>query len=171
MTNVCFEDKAEIVRTCADVCFNPNGHRRHAPSELVSPSIVNRTVMPQRRPNADLRTREHLTEPEVQRLMHAARKNRWGHRDATMAYSPIVTAFAPPSSLTFVGIRSSSPLAHYTSAGSSGARRAPIRSSGMSCAPCGDFSVSKTRNPPTSLRRSGAHLSPRRALPEWCARG
>jgi site-specific recombinase XerD len=28
----------------------------------VTPSIVNRTVTPQRRPNADLRTREHLTE-------------------------------------------------------------------------------------------------------------
>ena len=35
---------------------------------LVTPSIVNRTVMPQRRPNADLRTREHLTEAQVQRL-------------------------------------------------------------------------------------------------------
>ena len=43
---------------------------------LVTPSIVNRTVMPTRLPNADLRTREHLTEAEVQRLMDAARKNR-----------------------------------------------------------------------------------------------
>ncbi len=39
------------------------------------------SYVPQRRPNADLRTREHLTEAEVQRLMDAARKNRWGHRD------------------------------------------------------------------------------------------
>ena len=31
-----------------------------------------------------LRKREHLTEVEVERLMDAARKNRWGHRDATM---------------------------------------------------------------------------------------
>jgi len=52
--------------------------------KLVAPSIINRTVMPQRPPNADLRTREHLTEAEVQRLMEIARKNRWGHRDATM---------------------------------------------------------------------------------------
>jgi integrase len=37
-----------------------------------------------RRPNGDLRTREYLTETEVERLMNAARKNRWGHRDATM---------------------------------------------------------------------------------------
>ena len=51
---------------------------------LVTPSTVNRTVTPKRLPNADLRTREYLTEAEVERLMAAARKNRWGHRDATM---------------------------------------------------------------------------------------
>jgi site-specific recombinase XerD len=39
---------------------------------------------PMRRPNAELRTREHLTEREVERLIEAARGNRWGHRDATM---------------------------------------------------------------------------------------
>jgi integrase len=52
--------------------------------KLVTPAIVNRTVTPTRRPNADLRTREYLREAEVERLMTAARKNRWGHRDATM---------------------------------------------------------------------------------------
>jgi integrase len=52
--------------------------------KLVAPAIVVRTVTPKRRPNADLRTREHLTEAEVERLMKAARGNRWGHRDATM---------------------------------------------------------------------------------------
>ena len=52
--------------------------------KLVTPSIVIRTVMPQRPPNADLRTREYLTEAEVERLMTAAKRNRWGHRDATM---------------------------------------------------------------------------------------
>jgi integrase len=52
--------------------------------KLVTPAIVNRTVTPRRPPNVDLRTREHLTEAEVERLMAAARKNRWGHRDATM---------------------------------------------------------------------------------------
>jgi integrase len=51
---------------------------------LVSPATVNRTVTPRRRPNADLRTREYLTEAEVERLMKAASRNRWGHRDATM---------------------------------------------------------------------------------------
>src|SRR5262249_45624979 len=42
-----------------------------------------RTVSPKRPPNSELRTREYLTEAEVERLMNAARKNRWGHRDAT----------------------------------------------------------------------------------------
>jgi integrase len=57
--------------------------------KLVTPAIVKRTVMPTRLPNGDLRSREYLTETEVERLMAAARKNRWGHRDATM----ILTAF------------------------------------------------------------------------------
>jgi hypothetical protein len=52
--------------------------------KLVAPRAVNRTVTPTRLPNADLRTREYLTEAEVERLMTAAKKNRWGHRDATV---------------------------------------------------------------------------------------
>jgi type 1 fimbriae regulatory protein FimB/type 1 fimbriae regulatory protein FimE len=51
---------------------------------LVTPAIVNRTVTPRRRPNADLRTREYLTAAEVERVIAAAKGNRWGHRDATM---------------------------------------------------------------------------------------
>jgi integrase len=48
-------------------------------------AIVKRTVdMPIRRKNADLRTREYLTDDEVQRLTGAAKANRHGHRDATM---------------------------------------------------------------------------------------
>jgi site-specific recombinase XerD len=51
---------------------------------LVSPTNENRTVTPRRRPNAELRTREHLTDREVARLIEAAKQNRYGHRDATM---------------------------------------------------------------------------------------
>ena len=51
---------------------------------LVTPSTVLRTVMPTRPPNRDLRTREHLIEAEVERLMKATKDNRYGHRDATM---------------------------------------------------------------------------------------
>ena len=51
---------------------------------LVRPTTEKRTVTPRRRPNAELRTREHLTEREVERLIEAAKANRHGHRDATM---------------------------------------------------------------------------------------
>ena len=51
---------------------------------LVTPAAVKRTVTPKRLPNGKLRTREYLTETEVERLMAAAKRNRWGHRDATM---------------------------------------------------------------------------------------
>jgi integrase len=51
---------------------------------LVPPAIENRTVRPRRRPNSALRTREYLTEAEVERLMEASKTNRRGHRDATM---------------------------------------------------------------------------------------
>ena len=39
---------------------------------------------PRRRPNAESRAREYLTEAEVERLIKAAGVNRNGHRDATM---------------------------------------------------------------------------------------
>src|SRR6516225_1651392 len=39
---------------------------------------------PRRKPNADLRTREYLTEPEIERLLKVAKGNRWGSRDAAM---------------------------------------------------------------------------------------
>ena len=51
---------------------------------LVSPRSVNGTVPPRRLPNAVLRTREYLTEAEVERLIKAAKANRYGQRDATM---------------------------------------------------------------------------------------
>jgi integrase len=40
--------------------------------------------LPRRKPNAEYRSREHLTEREVERLIEAVKGNRWGHRDATM---------------------------------------------------------------------------------------
>jgi integrase len=52
--------------------------------KLVGPTEVNRTVTPTRRPNAELRTREHLTPSEVEALVEAAKGNRHGQREATM---------------------------------------------------------------------------------------
>jgi type 1 fimbriae regulatory protein FimB/type 1 fimbriae regulatory protein FimE len=42
--------------------------------KLVTPTTVNRTVAPRRRRNGDLRTREYLTEHEVERLIRAAKR-------------------------------------------------------------------------------------------------
>ena len=52
--------------------------------KLVAPTIDKRTVTLRRAKNSELRTREYLTEHEVEVLMAAARQNRYGHRDATM---------------------------------------------------------------------------------------
>ena len=56
---------------------------------LEAPIAVNGTVRvagpPRRVPNRDRRSREHLTEGEVEELMRAAKaRGRYGHRDATM---------------------------------------------------------------------------------------
>jgi integrase len=52
--------------------------------KLVSPATKKRTVTPRRPTNARLRTREYLTAAEMDRLMKAANRNRYGHRDSTM---------------------------------------------------------------------------------------
>ena len=136
--------------------------------KLVTPAIVKRTVMPTRRPNADLRTREHLTEAEVERLMDAARKNRWGHRDATMvlmAYRHGLRAGrACGPSLGPDRVRHWQPC---TSAGSSGARRARIQSLGTSCGPCGGSSASRSPSRHSCSRRSAERPSPPLASPAW----
>jgi type 1 fimbriae regulatory protein FimB/type 1 fimbriae regulatory protein FimE len=51
---------------------------------VVTPPAEKRTVTPRRPKNADLRTREYLTEAEVERLLDAAKANRHGRRDGTM---------------------------------------------------------------------------------------
>jgi type 1 fimbriae regulatory protein FimB/type 1 fimbriae regulatory protein FimE len=60
-----------------------------SPLALVAPTTDNGTVVdrsrpPRRQRNAQVRAREYLTDAEVERLIEAAKNNRWGHRDATM---------------------------------------------------------------------------------------
>jgi site-specific recombinase XerD len=52
--------------------------------KLITPTREIRTVTPRRPKNSAVRTREHLTPSEVEKLIEAARANRYGHRDATM---------------------------------------------------------------------------------------
>jgi hypothetical protein len=81
---------------------------------LVSPTTVKRTVAQRRRPNADLRTREHLTPKEVEQLIEATKDNRWAHRDATMI---LRTAYGRRSCLTCGGSKSISITRSCTSVG------------------------------------------------------
>ncbi len=48
---------------------------------LVVPSGKKRAVAVGRRPNADYRKREHLTDTEIKKLIEAAKSNRYGPRD------------------------------------------------------------------------------------------
>ena len=66
--------------------------------KLITPPTVNRTVTPKRVPNADLRTREYLTEAEVERLLTAA--------NGTVAQfsASILRVFCPPPSSAKRGI-------------------------------------------------------------------
>jgi type 1 fimbriae regulatory protein FimB/type 1 fimbriae regulatory protein FimE len=53
--------------------------------KVVRPTNKKRTVEPPvRLPNVEYRSREHLTEQEVKKLIEAAKDNRYGHRDSTM---------------------------------------------------------------------------------------
>ena len=58
---------------------------------VTAPTTIKRTVPRGRLPNAEYRTREYLTEREVERLMKAAGNNRHGHRDATMILIPFTS--------------------------------------------------------------------------------
>ena len=51
---------------------------------LVAPTTEKQTVAPDISGAARLRSREHLTADEVERLIAAAKEGRWGRRDSAM---------------------------------------------------------------------------------------
>ena len=51
---------------------------------MIVPTNIKQTVAARRRPNSVYRTREYLTETEIEKLLDATKGNRYGHRDATM---------------------------------------------------------------------------------------
>src|SRR5215468_1094969 len=52
--------------------------------KIVSPRNKIRKVTPRRPKNGEIRTREYLTEKEVEQLIEGCKGNRWPHRDQTM---------------------------------------------------------------------------------------
>jgi hypothetical protein len=93
---------------------------------LVTPTTENRTVSPRRPRNGALRTREHLTTDEVERLIEAAKNNRYGHRDALMVLLAFRHGYGQGKSVTCDGSRSTSKPRACKSAASRTARPAPI---------------------------------------------
>jgi len=81
---------------------------------LVVPTTEIQTValdMARRRANAELRSREHLTLDEVERLIAAAKDGRHGCRDATMPKVENAVKVEPVGEFELKGIRR--PLAAY----------------------------------------------------------
>lgn len=52
--------------------------------KMVSPTNQNRTVMPSRRPNGEIRVREYLLPAEIEALIAATQHGRYPQRDATL---------------------------------------------------------------------------------------
>ena len=93
----------------------------------VAPATENGTVITRRRKNADLRTREHLTADEVERLIDAAKGNRHAHRDELMVLLTFRHGLRAVESATCAGSRSTSRRRYYMSVASRTARRPHIR--------------------------------------------
>jgi hypothetical protein len=55
----------------------------HENRQVAADQVIDTRIVPIRQPNADLRSREYLTEAEVERLLKATRGNRWAHPDPT----------------------------------------------------------------------------------------
>ena len=135
--------------------------------KFVTPATVKRTVTPNRLPNADLRTREYLTEAEVERLMAAAKGNRWGHRDATMVLVGYRHGLRASElvDLRWDQVDFASATLHVRRVKQG--TPAPTRSWGMSCGRCGDFSASRSPSRCSCSLPSGEHPSAPLGSPAW----
>ena len=137
--------------------------------KLITPTTDLRTVVtPRRKPNAELRTREYLTETEVEALTDAAKDNRWGHRDATM----ILVAYRHGLRVSeLVDLRwDQIDFDRATLARPSRQTRQvrpPTRFRATSCARCAGCNASGTLSRRSCSRPSAARPSPRPALPAW----
>lgn len=84
---ICLEWSREMSHGLCDPCYRRHRCWRHDRRNGVLGGLNPRRPLfncSVRRPNAELRTREYLTDAEVARLTDAAKANRYGQRDATM---------------------------------------------------------------------------------------
>src|SRR5207344_430815 len=140
---------------------------------LVAPTTVNGTVdkagPPKRRRNAEVRSREYLTDAEVNRLISAAGENRNGHRDATMmlvAYRHGLRA-GELVTLRWDAIDFAHGRLHVSrlkgSSESGRSTRCPV----ASCGPCAGSNASRIRHRRLSSRRSAVRRSRPRGFVRW----
>ena len=113
------------------------------PALRLVPSTGEKLKVRGRKPNNEQRTKEYLTEAEVGRLMKAARKGRWGHRDATLILVMVRHGLRVTEAVDLSGIKSTGPKAIFTSSGLRAALIACIRCKAMSYGRCISYSVSK----------------------------
>ena len=124
---------------------------------------------PVRKPNAELRTREHLAEQEVQKLIEAAKDNRNGHRDACMILIAYRHGLRARSLSICAGSRCTSAAPTSMSAGARRARPARTRSAAENCGLCASSSGTKIHRHRSCSPRSARCHSPPRASPACCS--
>ena len=107
----------------------------------VKPDAENRAVAPTRLANSKYRSREHLTPSEVEKLIEAAKTNRYGHRDATMLLVAYRHGCELPSFAGSNGHKSTLMVQPCMCVGPKMARRPRIPSGAMECAPCASSNV------------------------------
>lgn len=157
-----------------------SSHDETEPQALVTPATVNRTVAhkpvprplppkpkpPKRQANAAPRTREFLPPAEVNRLIEAARKNRYGHRDATMILIAYRHGCVPQSLRTYGGTKWTSMVRSYTSGASRAAVQQSILCAVTSFVPCGGCNGTRRntiKRHPSCSSLNGAHHSAQQA--------
>ncbi len=113
---------------------------------LVPRAEVNRTVVPTRRPNAELRTREHLTASEIEALVAAAKANRHGHRDATMILITFRHGLRTAELCDLQWDQSEFGVAVLHVRRSRMAPPVLVHSGATNCAPCGSIEIAIGRN-------------------------
>ena len=136
--------------------------------KLVTPATVIRTVMPRRLPNGELRTREYLTKVEVERLLAAAKTNRYGHRDATMALVAFRHGLRASElvDLRWDQVDFATATMHVRRIKQGTPEHPPNRLE-TNCGCCGGYSVNRNPKRPSCLPQSVVPHSPRPALPAW----